>query len=83
MRKLDAASYQRGRQLYDAGANLAEVFADVERIELASREAHAAPDLSNDDHELIAARVPSLTLGFADGALADLRLIVGRRGQRA
>lgn len=82
MPKFDTASYQHGRNLYDAGATLGAVALEADRIDSESRKAHEAAQ-TPDEHELIAARIPSMILGFGDGLLVDIRRLAGRGGQRA
>ena len=84
--------YRQGFQIYATGGTLRSLTERTDALHSAEDAEHHAAEMGGGDpaprHEEISKRYrggeQSLALGFADGALADLRaLVAGRRGQRA
>lgn len=75
-----AARHAQGLAAYRAGQSIADLTRTLQEVE----RMHEQPDLTNEQHEEIAAAAPSLMSGFADGLIEDIRLLTNRgRGQRA
>lgn len=87
--KVDDAKYEEGRQRYARGESIRSMFELIERLraEHDARErdmAVDAPPLPRDHWRKAQDEASSLMLGFADGALGDLRrALSGRGGLRA
>jgi hypothetical protein len=78
--KLVHDRHAQGLAAYRAGHSIKDVCKITEEIEAM----HEKPDLSDDEHDEIAASTPSFLLGFADGFLEDFRrMSSARRGATA
>lgn len=98
MPPISSEFYEQGRALYQSGGGLLQMTAQADGIQANEEREHAAVDAVppagiaagslNEAHDAIRQRYrfaeQSLTLGFAEGVLADIRSIAQRgRGQRA
>lgn len=78
------ARFDQGHKAYEAGHDLAALIKTANEIDLM----HDAEGVTTEQHEEIAASIPSLFAGYASGVIDDIRSIVSspsltRRGQRA
>lgn len=74
------ARHSQGLAAYRAGLTIRELVGTADEID----RMHDDPNLTNEQHEEIAASGPSLIAGFADGLIEDIRTIAAaRRGQTA
>jgi hypothetical protein len=74
-----AYRYAQGQAAYQTGHHLKDLFPIMEEIE----RLHEQPDVTNEQHDEIAAGVHSLAVGFADGVIADIRNLARARNPRA
>lgn len=84
MFEINQDSYNQGRAAYDVGKSLLFVMARMKEIH-DEPPPDSSPD-SHDDWRTREAKSNSFQMGFADGALADLRKVAGGSrggGQRA
>lgn len=68
-----ADRYAQGQASYRAGHHLKDLFPIMEEIE----RLHDQPDMTNEQHDAVAAAPHSLLIGFADALIDDIRAISG------